>query len=104
METVLSLIGWQSDQDRRGERRGRCPVCRAHGGRRPVFVVNGSAWYCHRCKQGGNQLELYQAVERLELLEAAVRLCERAGVEVPYLPRRQRQPRPPRARTEKRNP
>jgi hypothetical protein len=100
MEMVLELIGWEPRRIKGEVQRGPCPV---HGSRNPgsrIFVVGLDVWYCHYCKRGGSQLDLYALVHGLPLLEAAVRLCQQAGVDVPYLPRRPRRPRtrPPQQR------
>jgi DNA primase len=103
MDKVLELIGWRPRWCEPAGRRGPCPVHKGSDPDSRQFAVYGGMWHCMgRCQRGGNQLDLYAAVVGKPLLEAAVELCERAGVAVPYLPRRPRQERQP--RTEKRKP
>jgi DNA primase len=42
---------------------------------------------CHVCKQGGNQLDLYQKYLGLPLHAAMLDLCEKLGIPVPELTR-----------------
>lgn len=97
---VLEWIGWRPRWTEGQERRGPCPV---HTSRNPdsrSFAAGPDGWFCHSCKRGGLQIELYALFYQLKPLAAAVEMCNRAGEAVPYLPRRPRQPRRPRDREE----
>ena len=68
--------------------RGICPI---HGGEnRSSFAVypDRGRWYCFRCDEGGDVLDLCQRVEgHPQLWTAMVSLAQRFGVELPRRPR-----------------
>lgn len=85
LSEVLRLLGW-SPTYKQGKRcRGWCPLHSSdpHGSR--IFATNGDQWYCHKCKTGGDQLELYARVRGLTLYGAAIELCKRVCLPVPWL-------------------
>jgi DNA primase len=102
LDDVLRILGWRAEYQTGPERRGSCPIHPSGHAVSRSFAVKGNMWYCHVCKKGGNQIDLYQLVSGKPVLEAAVEMCKKQGVPIPYLPRRPRKPRPP--RTGKRNP
>ena len=56
------------------------------------FVANGvrgeqEVCRCFRCGFAGNQIQLWAERQEITVYEAAVDLCRRAGVEVPWLKR-----------------
>lgn len=56
--------------------RGLCPI---HGGRnRQSFAVYGERWYCYRCSEGGDVLDLFAKARGYYDLKAA--LTDLAGV------------------------
>jgi len=67
--------------------RGICPI---HGGEnRSSFAVypEKQRWQCFRCDQGGDVVDLYQAVENhIELWTAMHSLAQRFGVKLPVRP------------------
>ncbi len=80
----LTACGQQGDQIR-----GPCPV---HGSSSPQsrsFAVNVrlGRYYCHRCRSGGNALELWAAVRGVSVYAAAIELCRPLGLEVPWIHR-----------------
>ena len=68
--------------------RGICPI---HGGEnRSSFAVypDRGRWYCFRCDEGGDVLDLCRRVEgHPQLWTAMVSLAQRFGVELPRRPR-----------------
>lgn len=68
---------------------GPCPVhgSRSPGSRTLSVNVNTCRYYCHKCHSHGNQLELWAAVHKLSLYDAAVNLCRALGREVPWVHR-----------------
>lgn len=102
METTLRIIGWRPRRFERGKPRGPCPVCKGRSKDNRIFWATENGWYCHKCKRGGNQLQLFAAVSGLPLLESAYRLCELAEVMVPVLPLPTFLPRRKNSDTEKR--
>jgi DNA primase len=89
MEDVLQQLQFQAT-DRAGDQlHGPCPV---HGSTSPgsrTFSVNLSKgrYYCHKCQSHGNQLELWAAVHKLSLYDAAVDLCRAMARDVPWIRR-----------------
>jgi len=85
---VLELVGFRPSGRRGGQLRGPCPV---HGSRRKKsrsFSVDleRNIYQCFKasCGSKGNQLDLYVAVTGLPLYEAAIDLCDRLSIEVPW--------------------
>ncbi len=102
LDRVLELIGWRPHTHEGRERRGACPVHRSRSPKSRSFAVNGEKWYCHACKTGGDQIRLYALVMQLDPYAAALELCRRQGLKVPWMPRAARKPRRPRNREEER--
>jgi hypothetical protein len=96
---VLDLLGWRADSQKNGEHRGHCPIHGSTAGKRGTFVANLEKgwWYCHKCKDGGNALDLYVEAKKLPVREAALHLCKELGIPVPRKRRgtEKRSPSPP---------
>lgn len=89
MEQVLDQLGFQPTSRAGSQLHGPCPV---HDSKSPgsrTFSVNldDGRYYCHKCRSRGNQLELWAAVNKLSLYEAALDLCRVLGREVPWVER-----------------
>jgi DNA primase len=83
---VLDLLGFTAATRHGPELRGPCPV---HGSRTPSsrsFAANleKNCWRCFGCGAGGNALELYALLRRLPIYEAALELCERLHLPIPW--------------------
>lgn len=93
---VLALLEFAPGSAIGKQWRGRCPLHRSENPRSRSFSVNvaKNSFQCFKCKVAGNQLDLWAAAIDKPLFEAALELCDRLRLEVPWL-----QPR-----TEKRNP
>ena len=44
-------------------------------------------YYCHKCQSKGNQLELWAAVHKLAIYDAAIDLCRALNHEIPWIQR-----------------
>lgn len=89
MEQVLDQLGFQPTARSGRQLHGPCPM---HGSTSPSsgsFSVNLSAarYYCHKCHSHGNVLELWAAVHRLTIHQAAIDLCRALGRNVPWIKR-----------------
>jgi len=89
MEDVLQQLRFQPTGRSGDQLHGPCPV---HGSTSPgsrTFSVNlaKGRYYCHKCHSRGNQLELWAAVHKLSLYDAAVDLCRTLAREVPWIHR-----------------
>jgi len=85
MEQVLRHLGVFAQLRGRGQqRRGPCPVHRPAAGCLPTFSVHlgKNVWQCFQtgCEAHGNVLDLWSAVHRLPLYEAALHLAETFGL------------------------
>jgi DNA primase len=94
---VLELLDFVPRQRQGNQVRGPCPV---HGSRAPrsrsfAAHLGRHCWHCFRCGAGGNALDLWAAVTRRPLYQAALDLCCRLHLEVPWLPARRAPARSP---------
>lgn len=87
---VLQLLDFEPSARRGKQVRGPCPVHGSRGPRSRTFAAHlgRQCWHCFGCGAGGNALDLWAAVTRLPLYEAARDLCRRLPVDVPWLPPR----------------
>lgn len=88
MEHVLNRIGFQPKRRSGNQWRGACPVHDSTADSR-TFSVNleTARYYCQKCQSMGNQLELWAAVRKLPIYDAAVDLCHALGIQVPWIER-----------------
>ena len=89
MNDVLNPLGFVPTSRCAAQLHGRCPVHGSRSLRSRTFSVNVEAgrYYCHKCHSQGNPLELWAAVVKLQIYEAAVDLCRVLGREVPWIRR-----------------
>jgi len=61
--------------------REACPLCHGVDERGRCFAWNfsGCSFYCHKCKKGGDALELVKLILKCSVVEAAKWLEERGG-------------------------
>jgi DNA primase len=84
---VLELLDFVPVARRGAQVRGPCPVHRSHTPRSRVFAAHleRHCWHCFCCGAGGNALDLWVAVTKLPVYEAALDLCRRLHLDVPCL-------------------
>ena len=82
---MLGLLGFVPRSDRAGQQRGPCPLRGSTAGTACCFSVNTQAhtFHCFKCDRSGNALDLWAAVSRLSIYDAAVDLCERLHLPLP---------------------
>ncbi|MBI3465075.1 MAG: hypothetical protein HY000_18765 [Planctomycetes bacterium] len=101
---VLDLIEFVPSERRGDQLRGPCPIHGSTSANSRSFSANlrKNAFRCFHCGASGNQLDLWAAVNALDLQQAARTICERLGLEIAEL----QSPRDRTAaqQTEKRNP
>jgi DNA primase len=85
---VLTLVDFHASQQRGEQLRGSCPLHGAHSPRSRSFAVHlgKGVYHCFVCAAHGNAVELWAACTRQRLYPAALDLCQRLAVEVPWLP------------------
>lgn len=86
MEQVLALLKVSISSRQGVQLRGACPL-HVSSQRNRSFSVNleRSVFRCFISSASGNQLDLWAAVTEQDLHRAAIDLCERAGVDVPWV-------------------
>jgi DNA primase len=94
---VLELLGFVPSA--RCADQVRCP-CPVHGSRTAdsrsfAAHLQRQCWHCFRCGAHGNALDLWAATSKLPLYEAALDLCQRLHLDVPWLGARQADARSP---------
>ncbi len=89
MVRVLELLGFVAQGITGDQLRGPCPIHRSQSLRSRSFSVHLARGVCHCFKCGfvGNQIQLWAALNKMTVYEAAVDLCQQAGVEVPWIER-----------------
>jgi DNA primase len=87
LRDVLNLIEFRPVRRNKRGFRGICPFgCDGSPGDFAAYLETNS-YYCFSCRRGGNQLELWARLQRLELSNAARDLCHRLHIEVPLIHR-----------------
>jgi DNA primase len=86
---VLELLGFVAVESWQDQVRGPCPVHRPASARSRSFSANlkRHVYQCFSCGSAGNQLDLYAAATGLSLFDAAVALCERLHLDIPWVQR-----------------
>jgi DNA primase len=86
---VLDLIGFEPRSRSGPSLRGPCPVHRSQSATSRSFAVHleRNMYHCFRCGSSGNHLDLYAAVTRQNIHDAAVDLCTRLCRDIPWVQR-----------------
>src|SRR5262245_40143569 len=89
MSSVLSLIGFVPSESLGAELRGPCPIHVSSSSTSRSFAGNirKHNFHCFKCGAKGNQLDLWVAVAKLPIHQAARDLCEKSGISVPDVKR-----------------
>ena len=87
MAEVLDLIGFEVHAAASGGLRGPCPVHCSRSVKSRSFAVDvkRKMYHCFSCGSAGNHLDLYAAVRRQGVYQAALELCEKLHREVPWI-------------------
>jgi DNA primase len=87
MTKVLELIGFRATWRRGPQLRGPCPIpyCPSASGRHFSVHLARQVYHCFACNGHGNALDLWAAVQRLPLHQAAITLCHAANLAPPQL-------------------
>ena len=88
LASVLDLVGFRATTRQGPQLRGPCPVHGSTSRRSRSFAahVDKQCWQCFRCGACGNALDLYVGVTKLPLYAAALELCARLHLAVPWRP------------------
>ena len=89
MEQVLHQLGFRATSRSGSQLHGPCPIHGSKSTRSGTFSVNleSGRYYCHKCQNYGNHLELWAAANKLDMYDAAVDLCRVLGRDVPWITR-----------------
>ena len=84
---VLELVGFVALARTGNQLRGSCPLHRSTSTNSRTFSVNldTNRYQCFKCKAAGGQLELWAAFQGITVYEAAIELCNRLGIDVPWI-------------------
>lgn len=87
MTRVLELLGYEPKSRKGDQLRGPCPIHGSSNPHRDIFAAHlgKQVYYCHHCKSGGDQLNLWQAIQKKSLYSATLELCRAAGIDPPWL-------------------
>jgi transposase InsO family protein len=85
--SVLQLLGFEKRSQRGPQQRGGCPLHRSQSARSRCFSVNldDHVFQCFKCGRSGNALDLWAAATQQSPYDAALDLCARLNVPIPYL-------------------
>lgn len=82
---ALTLHGWQWQLHCGDAYRGPCPFPACSCRHPRIFKCGPQVAYCYRCRRYGDALGLHAALSGLPTYEAALDLCERLALPVPYI-------------------
>ena len=87
MAEVLRLLDYPLPLAEADRMRGPCPVHRSNSSKSRTFSVHlkRNVFHCFRCGSAGSHLDLYAAVTRQRLYQAAIALCEQLDRPIPWL-------------------
>jgi DNA primase len=87
MADVLALIGFVPQTASASGLRGPCPIHRSQTPRSRSFAVQmqRKLYHCFRCSSAGNHLDLYAAVTKQGVYQAALDLCAKLHLRVPWI-------------------
>ena len=89
MQQIVDLLPFQPSSRSRDRLSGSCPIHGSSPERSRSFSVNltKGRYCCFACYSRGNPLELWTAVHRTTIYEAAITLCNTTGREIPWIHR-----------------
>jgi DNA primase len=89
IEQVLTLAAFEACESTGPQVRGPCPIHRSSSPTSRSFSANLAkhTFQCFKCGQRGNQLDLWMAITKLPIHDAASDHCKRLGIEPPKLKR-----------------
>lgn len=89
MAQVLDLLGFVAHERSGSQVRGACPVHRSRSGRSRSFSANldENVYRCFECGSSGGALELWAAIHDMSVYTAALDLCEKLSIDVPWIRR-----------------
>ncbi len=87
MAEVLTLLEFVPSQSSGTRHRGPCPIHGSSSSTSRSFSVDlkRNAFQCFKCGCSGNQLDLWAAVTGASLHQAAVDLCEKLHLDIPWI-------------------
>ncbi len=87
IENVLALIDYQPVKRIGDQIRGPCPIHGSTSRNSRIFSVSvrKNVYQCFKCRAKGNQLDLWIALTKQPIHEAALELCDKLGIVPPLL-------------------
>jgi len=84
---VWELLAWPRQPGWHYAWRGPCPAHGCSSRQSRVCTSNHQVAFCHRCRRTWDAAGIYACVRALPTYEAAVELCDRLSIDVPYIDR-----------------
>ena len=87
MSDVLALVEFVPSESSGTHCRGPCPIhgSRSQASRSFSVDLERNAFRCFQCDVSGNQLDFWAAVTESNLHQAAIDLCERLNLDIPWI-------------------
>jgi hypothetical protein len=84
---VIRVLGLRRTEVSGKEWRGPCPLHEDQDRRERCLNIHldSNRFYCFWCHKNGDMLELYSLAEQPDVYKAALELCEKVGLPVPWL-------------------
>lgn len=87
LKMVLDHVGWKPRTTKDGEQRGSCPLHKSENKKSRSFAVKDDGWFCHTCKDGGDQFRFWVLYYHVSFMQAVHAMCETFHVPEYQLPR-----------------
>ena len=93
---VLTLTGRRWPRAMGRQSYGLCPLgCSSHP-RVCSYELGRNVFHCHKCHHKGDVIDLYALITSKDVHSAAMELCQKLGIDVPWIvPAAHRSPGPP---------
>ena len=89
MEQVLYLLQFECTAQGADQWYGYCPLHESEPRHRRAFSANvaRNCYCCHKCGSHGDQFQLWAEATQQPLHPATISLCQRLGIDVPWIHR-----------------
>lgn len=86
---VLEQLRFHPTRRSGSQLHGPCPVHESISERGDSLSINltSGRYFCHKCHSHGNALELWAAMHKLSICDAALDICRALGREIPWIQR-----------------
>lgn len=85
LRVFLHWQGWVPTHIDGEQLRGPCLFHASSNPKSRSMAVKGTGWYCHKCKMGGDVIDLACKMRLVNPYEAALALCAEFKTSVPWI-------------------